>query len=59
MCEYMIMYLDEWQKYMIVGKVRTFVSDTPKEILEKAMNLNEKCSENTGNEYFYFERKED
>lgn len=32
----------EWRKYFVDGKIRTFSSDTPEEVIRKAKAINEK-----------------
>lgn len=51
----MVCYPDEWHKYLITGKNRMFMKDTPAEIIEKAKEINEKVLKLTGKYYFSFE----
>ena len=51
-------YPYEWRNYMLRGKIRTFCSDTPKEIVDKAKIINEHLSEHNVKPYFYFEDEE-
>lgn len=53
----LVNYPYEWSRYMIEGKVRTFKTDTPKEILEEAKKINAKAIEYEGKPYFYFSEK--
>ncbi len=41
---------------MLEGKVRTFSSETPEDIIEKAKEINKKANEYEGKPYFFFER---
>ena len=43
---------------MISGRVRTFRTDTPKEIIEKAKEINAKAIKYEGKPYFFFEEEE-
>ena len=55
----MLMYpFEEWGKYMIDGKVRTFKKDTPTEIIEEAKKLNTLVKETSGRDFFHFEEDE-
>ena len=51
-------YPYEWRNYMVRGKIRTFCSDTPKEIVDKAKIINEHLSEHNVKPDFYFEDEE-
>ena len=56
----MLVYpLEEWGKYMINGKVRTFKKDTPQEIIIKAKELNYLVKETSGRDFFFFEEEEE
>lgn len=48
-------YPKEWHKYFIPGKTRTFSKNTPKSIIEKAMEINKTAIRYNGKQYFYFE----
>lgn len=54
----MVVYPDEWRKFMIDGKVRTFRDDTPKYIVDQAKVINEHIEEIGGKPFFHFEGKE-
>lgn len=47
----------EWRKYFVDGKVRTFSSDTPDDVIKKAKAINEKMLNCAGKVYFQFENK--
>lgn len=47
-------YPYEWRRYMLEGKVRTFSSETPEDIIEKAKEINKKAIEYEGKPYFFF-----
>ena len=51
----LIDYPYEWSKYMVDGEIRTFKPNTPKEIIEKAKQLNEKALKYEGRPYFNFQ----
>lgn len=48
----------EWRQYMVEGKVRTFCAETPKEIIEKAKEINAKSLEYEGKPYFFFSEEQ-
>ena len=52
-------YPYEWKKYMLRGKIRTFRSDTPKEVIDKAKNINERLAEHDVKPFFHFEGEDD
>lgn len=51
-------YPREWNKYFVEGKILTLRVDTPKEIIEKAKSINEKCLKYAGKAFFHFENSE-
>lgn len=50
-------YPHEWHKYFLEGKVRTFSKDTPKEIIEKAKDINKTTMKYGGKNFFNFENE--
>lgn len=48
----------EWRKFFVNGKVRTFSSDTPHEIIDKAKKINDTMMKTAGKEFFHFENSE-
>lgn len=48
-------YPHEWHRYFLDGKVRTFSKDTPKEIVEKAKDINKTTMQYGGKNFFSFE----
>lgn len=44
----------EWTQYMVEGKVRTFIKETPKDIIKEAKKINEKALKYEGKPYFHF-----
>lgn len=53
----MVVYPDEWRKFMMDGKVRTFRIDTPKDIVNKAKVINDHLNEIGGKPFFHFENE--
>ncbi len=51
-------YPDEWRKYYVPGKKRTFGKDTPANIVDAVKKLNARLVEITGSPHFYFEDEE-
>lgn len=47
----------EWRQHMIDGAVRTFKSNTPRDIIDQAKKINEKSLEYEGSPYFFFEEE--
>ena len=54
----MLIYPDEWDKYMYQNKIRTFKKNTPQEIIIKAKELNNLVKETSGRDFFFFEEEE-
>lgn len=52
-------YPHEWHKYFLDGKGRTFSKDTPKEIVEKAKDINKTTMKYGGKNFFSFENDND
>lgn len=56
----MVVYpFNEWGKYMAKGKVRTFVKDTPSDIIEKAKQINDDYEKHFEKKFFHFEAEEE
>ena len=51
----LIDYPTEWEHFMINGKIRTFSKSTPKEIIEKAKEINKTAIRTGGKPAFFFE----
>ncbi len=51
-------YPYEWGQYMANGKIRTFVKNTPPEIISKAKELNKDIIKISGKDFFHFESDE-
>lgn len=48
----------EWDKYLLDGKVMTFSKDTPKDIVEKAKDINKTTMKYGGKNFFNFETEQ-
>lgn len=54
----LIDYPVKWENFMINGKIRTFSKSTPKEIVEKAKEINKTAIRTGGKPAFFFETSE-
>ena len=55
----LIDYPTEWEHFMISGKIRTFSKSTPKQIVEKAKEINKTAIRTGGKPAFFFESTEE
>lgn len=51
----LVNYPHEWRKYFVSGAKRTFSKSTPKEIVEKAKDINKTTMLYGGKKFFSFE----
>lgn len=51
----LVNYPNEWRKYMIPGKIRTFAKNTPEEIKKEAKLINAHIYEVAEKYFFFFE----
>lgn len=53
----LVNYPREWNQYLLDGKVRTFSKSTPKNIIEKAKDINKTTMQYGWKKFFSFEAK--